>query len=80
MLPCLNSKVEESVDWSISSIIYNTFDLSLSFVSYEFYRVRRFLNSAIHFAAKYVVSLKIYFSCNKCNLPPPFLEASRQDR
>lgn len=28
LLPCLNSKVEESVDWSISSIIYNTFDLS----------------------------------------------------
>ena len=31
-LPCLNSKVEESVDWSISSIIYNTFDLSFYFL------------------------------------------------
>ena len=54
-------KEEEPIDWSISSIIYNTFDLSVSFVSCELCCVKRFLNSAAHSATKYVVALKNSF-------------------
>ena len=73
------SKEEETTDWSISSIIRNTFYLSLSFVSCEFCWVRRSLNTATHFATKHVVALKLGFFCNNCNLPPFILEVCRQD-
>ena len=50
LLPCLNSKVEESVDWSISSIIYNPFDLSFFFLGLvvSFTELGDLQNSAVH--------------------------------
>lgn len=63
----------------ISSIIRNTFDLSVSFVSCKFCWIKKSLNSTAHSAAKHAVAFKVGFSCNICNLPPPILEAYRQD-
>ena len=76
LMPCLKRK--KPTDWSISSIIHNAFDLTLSFVSCEFCWVRRSLNSAAHLAAKYVFAFKVGLSCNNCKLPL-ILEACRQD-
>ena len=73
------SKEEEPTDYSISSIIRNTFDLSVSFVSCKFCWIKKSLNSTAHSAAKHAVAFKVGFSCNICNLPPPILEAYRQD-
>ena len=73
------SKAEEPSDWSISSIIHNAAGMSVSFDKCEFCWVKRSLNSAAHLAAEYAVSLKVGFLCNNYDLPPPILNACRQD-
>ena len=74
---CLDvlSKAEEPFDWSISSITRDTAVLSVFFYNCKFCWVKRSLNSA----AKYAISLKVGFLCNKYDLPPHILKACRQD-
>ena len=75
-----NSKIcfdEEPSNWSISSIIHDAADTSVSFDNCEFCWVKRSLNSAAHSAAKYAIALKVGFLCNNCDLPPPILKACR---
>ena len=78
---CLDalSKAEEPSDWSISSITRDTAVLSVFFDNCKFCWVKRSLNSAAHSAAKYAISLKVGFLCNKYDLPPHILKACRQD-
>ena len=73
------SKAEEPSDWSISSIICDATDMSISFDNCEFCWVKKSLNSVAHSVAKYVIALKVGFLCNKCDLPPPILKTYRQD-
>ena len=73
------SKTEEPSDWSISSIIHDATNMSVSFDNCEFCWVKRSLNSATHSAAKYIIALKVGFLCNNCNLPSPILKVCRQD-
>ncbi|XP_075669687.1 uncharacterized protein LOC142639379 [Castanea sativa] len=73
------SKAEEPSNWSISSIIRDAVDMSVSFNNCEFCWVKRSLNSAAHSTAKYDITLKVGFLYNNCNLPPPILKACRQD-
>ena len=74
---CLDalSKAEEPSDWSISSITRDIAVLSVFFDNCKFCWVKRSLNSA----AKYAISLKVGFLCNKYDLPPHILKACRQD-
>ena len=62
LLPCLNSKVEESVDWSISSIIYNTFDLSFYFfwLVVSFTELGDLQNSAVHHLLFIILLIQVY--------------------
>ena len=71
------SKAEEPSNWSISSIIHDAADTSVSFDNCEFCWVKRSLNSAAHSAAKYAIALKVGFLCNNCDLPPHILKACR---
>ena len=78
---CLDalSKAKEPSDWSISSITRGTVVLSVFFDNCKFCWVKRSLNSAAHSAAKYAISLKVGFLCNKHDLPPHILKACWQD-
>ena len=71
------SKAKEPSNWSISSIIHDAADTSVSFDNCEFCWVKRSLNSAAHSAAKYAIAFKVGFLCNNCDLPPPILKACR---
>ena len=73
------SKADEPSDWSISSIIHDAADMSVSFDNCEFCWVERSLNLAAHSTAKYAIALKVGFLCNNCDLPSPILKACRQD-
>ena len=71
------SKAEEPSNWSISSIIHDAADTSVSFDNCEFCWVKRSLNSTAHSTAKYATVLKVGFLCNNCDLPPIILKACR---
>ena len=73
------SKAKDPIDWSISSIIRDAADMSVSFDNCEFGWVKRSLNSIAYSTAKYAIALKVGFLFNNCNLPPPILKAYRQD-
>ena len=73
------SKAEEPSNWSISSIIHDAADTSVSFDNCEFCWVKRSLNLTVHSVAKYAIAVKVGFLCNNYDLPPPILNACRQD-
>ena len=65
------------VDWSISSFIRDSLEISKSFLSCNFCWIGSVCNVVVQDTAKLVGSIRKSFSCNKFNLSPVIADVCR---